>query len=52
MYNMTVFNAVHCERGAENHQVEGVPNNRVGVRCEHHIKCVHMLAQGEVDQLR
>ena len=24
-----------CEKGAGNHQVEGVPNGRVGVRCEH-----------------
>ena len=36
MYNMTVFNAVQCERDAGNHQVEGVRNGRVGVRCEHH----------------
>ena len=35
MYNMTVFNAVQCERGVENHQVEGVPKGRVGVGCEH-----------------
>ena len=35
MYSMTVFNAVQCERGAENHQIEGVPNDRVGVICEH-----------------
>ena len=33
---MTVFNAVQCERGAGNHQVEGVPNNRASVRCEHY----------------
>ena len=32
---MAAFNAVQCERGAGNHQVEGVPNGRVGVRCEH-----------------
>ena len=32
---MTVFIAVQCERGTGNHQVEGVPNSRVGVRCEH-----------------
>ena len=35
MYNMAVFNAVQCEGGAGNHQVEGVSNSRVGVRCEH-----------------
>ena len=35
MYDMTVFNAVQCEWGTGNHQVEGVPNVRVGVRCEH-----------------
>ena len=35
MYGMTVFNAVQCERGTENHQIEGVPNDRVGVICEH-----------------
>ena len=35
MYGMTVFNAVQCERGAENHQIEGVPNDRVGVISEH-----------------
>ena len=34
MYNITVFNAVQCERGAGNHQIEGVPNGRVGVKCE------------------
>ena len=32
---MTVFNAVQCEMETGNHQVEGVPNRRVGVRCEH-----------------
>ena len=32
---MTVFNAVQCESGAGNHQVEVVPNGRVGVRCKH-----------------
>ena len=35
MYNMTVFNAIQCERGAGNHQVEGVLNGRAGVRFEH-----------------
>ena len=33
---MTVFNAVQCERGAGNQQAEGVPNDKVGVKCEHH----------------
>ena len=32
---MTVFNAFQCKREAGNHQVEGVPSVRVGVRCEH-----------------
>ena len=36
MYDMTVFNAVQCERGAGHHLVKGVPYGRVGVRCEHH----------------
>ena len=31
---MTVFNAVQCERGAGNDQVENVSKGRVGVRCE------------------
>ena len=35
MYTMTVFNAVQCVRGAGNHQAEGAPNGRVGVRYEH-----------------
>ena len=35
MYDMTVFNAVQCERRSGNHQVEVVLNSRVGVRCEH-----------------
>ena len=35
MYDMIVFNAVQCERGTGNHQVEGVPNVRVSVECEH-----------------
>ena len=34
MFNMTVFNAVQCERGAGNDQVENVSKGRVGVRCE------------------
>ena len=32
---MTVFIAVQCEMGVGNHQVEGVPNGRVGEKCEH-----------------
>ena len=36
MYNMTVFNAVQCERGPGNQQVEDVPNSTVSVRCEYH----------------
>ena len=62
MYKVTVFDAVQCQREAGNHQIEGVPNSRVAVRCEHrqmlsnHIKileCVHgMLAQLVVDQKR
>ena len=35
MYDRTVFNTVQSEREAENHQAEGVPNGRIGVRCEH-----------------
>ena len=35
MYDMIVFNAVQCERGIGKHQVEGVPNVRVSVECEH-----------------
>ena len=35
MYDMTVFNAIQCERGAANHQVEIILYDRVGVRCEH-----------------
>ena len=35
MYKVTVFNAVQCQREAGNHQIEGVPNSRVAVRCEH-----------------
>ena len=47
---MTAFHAVQCERRTGNHQVEGVPIGRFGVRCEYqqivsyHIKileCVH-----------
>ena len=29
MHSMIIFNTVQCERGAGNHQVEGVPNGRV-----------------------
>ena len=39
---MTVFNVVQCKRGGENHQVEDVPNGRVGVRCEHHQIISHL----------
>ena len=35
MHSMIIFNTVQCERGAGNHQVEGVPKGRVGIRCEH-----------------
>ena len=62
MYNMTVFNAVQCERGVENHQVEGVPKGRVGVGCEHpriisqlshqNFSVHGILAQLEVKQMR
>lgn len=34
MYDMTVCNAVQCERVAGNHQVEGVSYGRVDVRCD------------------
>ena len=62
MYKVTVFNTVQCQREARNHQIEGVPNSRVAVRCEHRqmlsnrikiLECVHgMLAQLVVDQKR
>ena len=62
MYKVTVFDAVQCQREAGNHQIEGVPNSRVAVRCEHRqmlsnrikiLECVHgMLAQLVVDQKR
>ena len=35
IYNMKFFNAVQCQKGAGNHQVEDVPNGRFGVGCEH-----------------
>ena len=35
MYNMTIFNAVQCEREARIHQVQGISKGRVSVRCEH-----------------